>query len=467
MGLSPLHFLGAIFTIVVLTGIGIYSGKRVKNAADFSTGSRRGSTLMVMGVITGTLVGGSSTIGTAQLAFTFGLSAWWFTLGGGIACLILGLGFVKPMRATGCDTIQQMISKEYGITAGLIMAVLGTLGMLINIVAQLLSFNALALSIAPINPLVCALIGVAIMLSFVIFGGILAAGILGLVILVLISVTTIVSGTLVLNLSGGFFALYEALPRELYFNLFARGVGIDAGAGLSLVLGVLSTQTYIQAVLSGRSDRVARKGAFISALFMPLIGAGGILIGLYMRLNQPDINPALAFTKFIIEYTPPLFGGIVLATLLAVITSTGAGLALGFGTILTNNIYLKFINKESSEKKALAVTRIFITFALTVAAVFALGNLESIILAWGFLSMALRGVVLFIPMCAALFLRSRVDKEYIIASSILGVAAVLVGRFTMSGNIDPLFIGITVSAVTVLIGLIVKHYRLKPTRPAP
>ena len=40
-----------------------------------------------IGAIIGTLVGGSSTIATAQLAYTFGMSAWWFTLGAGIACL--------------------------------------------------------------------------------------------------------------------------------------------------------------------------------------------------------------------------------------------------------------------------------------------------------------------------------------------------------------------------------------------
>ena len=456
MGLSPTHFVGAIITIIVIIGIGIYSGKRIKSAADFSTGGKQAGSLLVLGVITGTLVGGSSTIGTAQLAFSFGLSAWWFTLGGGIACLVLGLIFVKPLRASGCDTIQQVISKEYGVTAGLITAILGTLGMLMNIISQLLSFNALAISIVPIDPTACALIGMAFMLCYVVFGGVLGAGILGIVKLALLYFAVIVSAALVLRLSGGFFSLYNALPHEQYFNFFARGVGIDAGAGLSLVLGVLSTQTYIQAILAGRSDRAARTGAFFSALIIPPVGAGGILVGQYMRLTQPDINPALAFPHFIIEQLPPLFGGIVLATLLIAVVGTGAGLALGFATTLTNNIYLKFFNKQGSGKRTLAVMRILIIFALTVAVIFTLGNLKSVILSWGFLSMALRGAVLFVPMCAALFLRSRVEKQYIIASSILGLAAVIVGKFTITGGMDPLFIGISVSAATVLIGVFVK-----------
>lgn len=457
MGLTPLHFFGAIFTLAGIVCIGVYSGKKVKNSADFSTGGKRSGSLMIVGVIVGTLVGGSSTIGTAQLAFTFGLSAWWFTLGGGIACLVLGIGFVKPLRAAGCDTIQQMISKEYGITAGTITAFLGTFGMLINIIAQLLSFNALVSSVAPIDPVICAIIGLILMLCYVIFGGIFGAGILGIVKMSLLYFMVIVCGVLVLSLAGGFPALFNALPRQQYFNLFARGIGIDSGAGLSLVFGMLSTQTYIQAVLSGRTDAAARKGALFSAFLIPPLGVGGILIGQYMFLTQPYLNPALAFPVFIIENMPPLIGGIVLATLLITVMGTGAGLALGFSTILTNNIYLTFFNKNGSDKKTLIVSRLLIVFALSVGVIITLANLESLIMAWGFLSMALRGAALFVPMCAALFLRSRVEKQYVILSSILGLTAVIVGQFTITGTFDPLFIGMGVSTATVLVGLLVSY----------
>ena len=42
----------------------------------------------------GTLVGGASTIGTAQLAYSFGFSAWWFTLGAGLGCVMLAAFYV-------------------------------------------------------------------------------------------------------------------------------------------------------------------------------------------------------------------------------------------------------------------------------------------------------------------------------------------------------------------------------------
>jgi len=461
MGITLAHIIGASLTIAFIVILGIFSGRWVKSSSDFSTGGNKAGPALVMGAIAGTLVGGSSTIGTAQLAFTFGLSAWWFTLGGGIACLVLGLVFVKPFRASGCDTVQQIISKEYGAAAGVITAVSGTLGMLLNMIPQLLSFNALVLSVAQINLTIVTLAGIGIMICYVVFGGFLSTGILGIAKMALLYFAVIMGGILALNLSGGFGALYDALPSEQFFNMFARGVGIDAGAGVSLILGVLCTQTYVQAVLSAKTDKSARMGALYSAVIIPPIGAGGILIGQYMHIAHPYMNPALAFPTFVIDHFPPLLGGVALAALLIAVTGTGAGLALGFASTLTNNIYLKFINKNASSKQVLIVMRVLILSALALAGFVTIANLGSIILAWGFLSMALRGAVLFIPMCAALVLRQRVGPGYIIASSLIGLVTVIAGSFIVSG-FDPLFLGVGASAVTVAVGVMVKHFRLPP-----
>ena len=59
----------------------------------------------------------------------------------------------------------------------------------------------------------------------------------------------------------------------------ARGPAKDLGSGLSLLLGVLSTQIYGQAVMSAKSDGEARRGALLSTFLIPPIGAACILIG--------------------------------------------------------------------------------------------------------------------------------------------------------------------------------------------
>ena len=89
--------LGLVATLIVIVALSIWSGTRSKGGKE----SRNGMPV-VAGIIMGTLVGGSSTVGTAQLAYHFGMSAWWFTLGGSIACLILALVYADPLRRSCC-----------------------------------------------------------------------------------------------------------------------------------------------------------------------------------------------------------------------------------------------------------------------------------------------------------------------------------------------------------------------------
>ena len=283
--LSGAQLAGVVVTLALIVGIGVWSGRRVKDASDFSTGGKSAGATLVFGMITGTLVGGSSTIGTAQLAYTYGFSAWWFTIGAGLACLVMAIFYIKPLRSSGSETIQGMIAARYGETARVVTSVLASLGILLNIVAQLLAANALLVSMFGLSEITSSVLAAGLMIVYVVFGGVLGAGILGIVKLVLIYVSVVICGVSALRMAGGLSALAAVLPKAQYFNFFARGVSKDLGTGLSLVVGVLSTQTYIQAVIAGRSDRDARIGTLLSAAACPPVGLFGIFVGMFMRVS--------------------------------------------------------------------------------------------------------------------------------------------------------------------------------------
>lgn len=463
-GLTTTHLISACATLVLMIGLGVFSGRRVSGAADFDTGGGKAGAVMVAGTIIGTLVGGSSTIGTAELAFNFGFSAWWFTLGAAIGCLILALGFVGPLRKCGCTTIQQLIQQRFGPAAGLITSVLATLGLGLNIVSQLLSANVLLSSMFGLNALTCTVISVVTMACYVVFGGVISTGLLGVVKSVLLYISVLACGGIAFALAGGLGAIQAALPHEQYFNLFARGVGTDLGAGISVILGVVSTQTYVQAILSGRDDAASRRGALLSALLIPPIGIGGILIGYYMRMTFPGMAAGEAFPRFVIENASPVLSGVVLATLFIAVVGTGAGLALGLSTVITNNIYKRFA-KHTDSRRTLRFSRTVILVTLLIAAVFTSGNLKSAILTWGFLSMGLRAVVLLRPMCAALFFPRRADRRFVTASSVVGIVILLAAKF-LSLPGDCLFWGMGGSILTILSGCLVRSAKTdSPHKP--
>lgn len=448
------HMIGIVFTLGVITFVAIYSGSKVKSSSDFSVGGKKSGRGIIAGTIMGTLVGGAATIGTAQLAFLYGFSAWWFTLGGGIGCILLAIFFVKPLYKSDKETVPQILSAEYGLMARPISSIFVSIGIFINIIAQVLAAIALLTSMFNISTMVASIIAIVLMSAYVIFGGVIGAGLVGITKLIFLYISAMVGGIIAIKMGGGFGEFLSFFPREQYFSLIARGAGVDLAAGFSLVLGVLSTQTYIQAVFSAKSIKEARMGAVISGVLTPLIGVAGIFIGLFMRMNHPDLNPASAFPEFVLQYMNPWFAGIVLATLLITIVGTGAGLSLGICTIFTKDIYKIYMKKDADDNKQLKVSRIVIIVTLVLALLFTTGNAKSLILQWSFMSMGLRGATVFLPLCGALFLKGKLKKSHAVTAMVIGPASMIIGNLFLPESFNPLFLGVITSAIIIIFGLI-------------
>lgn len=457
--MTVLHYAGAALVLLLITGLGLYSGSRVKTAGDFASGGGKAGANVVAGTIMGTLVGGAATIGTAQLAFTHGLSAWWFSLGGGIACLVLGFVYAGPLRRSGCATIPQMVAKEYGQKAATLTAVLISLGNFIAIISQVLSCVALAATVSPLPAPVVTILTILLVIAYVLFGGVWGTGIVGVAKILLTGVSVCLCGLTALYWQGGFSAFLEVLPAEQYCNLLARGASKDLGSAFSMLLGVVASQTYVQAMLSARSLSVARTGAVISSFLIPLIGAGGILVGMYMRVHFPDIAPATALPRFVLTFVPPLFAGMILAALIVTAVGTAAGLSLGLSTVLCNDIYCVYGNPSATDAGKLLMSRLILASALVVAGLVSQINVGSLILEWSFLSMAFRGVAGFSILTAALFLRDRVSPATAVASMLAGVLCVTAGRPFLADAVNPLFPGIALALLVLLAGYLMPRTR--------
>lgn len=452
LALTTEHIVGMAITLLIIIGIGIYAGSKVKSAADFSIGGRRAGAGIVAGAIMGTLVGGASTIGTAQLAFKFGLCAWWFTLGAGVACLVLGLGLARSLYESGVETTPQYLVGVYGDTIGPVSSVFSSLGMFINIIAQILSAVALLTAIFHMDPLAAAVVGLVLALAYVFFGGVWGAGLVGIAKLVLLYLVTIVSGVLAYNMFGGTEGLTAKFPDPYpWFSFFGRGYSVDLAAGFSLLVGVLSTQSYIQAICSGRTLGASRTGALISAALVPPIGIGGILVGLFMRANFPDMPSGQVLPVFIMNYFPPLLAGVAFATLLIAIIGTWAGLTLGISTMLTKDIYQKIFRPRADDRNILFIQRLLVFLVSICGLAFVSGNMQSMILSWSFLSMGLRGCTILCPLLGAMFFPRLLTPAAGVLAAFLGPAANVAWFLAFPKGIDPLYPGLLVSLATLLI----------------
>lgn len=489
--LTTVHIIGILLTVGLLLAVSILSGRKVKDARSFTTGGKAGS-WMVCGAILGTLVGGQSTIGTAQLAFSFGLSAWWFTIGAALGALVLGLVYAAPLRRSGCTTLMEVVRQQYGRRAETVGSVLFLVGIFISITSQLLSSSAMITSLFGMPTAVALIIGAVLIAALVFFGGIRSAGSGGIIKLVLLYISSLAAGIAVWHIGHGLDGIRESIaqiyemPRlaamngindaedihRRYGTFLARGPLKDLGGCLSLTLGVVCTQTYAQAVWSAATTRKARHGAVLCAALIPLIGAACTLVGMYMRghyvtatelaaLQQAGEtlpegigvleNSLQAFPTFILAHLPAWLGGIALGTLLINILGCGSGLVLGAATILTRDVYgnLLALLRRPSKLNPLAQTRLSIVLLLALGAVAAHFMQGAFINDLGFLSLGLRAAALLLPLSAALWLPGRFKPRSVTASMVVGTASMLAAGL-LRLPADPMYYGLAASALVLL-----------------
>lgn len=490
--ISWIHLLGVIATVALLLAISWWSGRRVKDARTFITGGNSGS-WMVCGALLGTLAGGQSTIGTAQLAFCYGLSAWWFTIGAGLGALVLGLFYAGPLRRSGCSTLLEVVSREYGRKAETVGSILFLIGIFISIMSQVLSSSAMIGSLFGIPTLWASILGAVLIMLMVLFGGIRSAGVGGIVKLVLLYLCSLVAGIVVWHVAGGLTGLRDGVdavyqsPSLAQFNgltdvesihnrygsPFARGVFKDLGGCLSLILGVVCTQSYAQCIWSAATTPKARRGALLCSLFMPIIGAACTLVGIYMRghyVTADELkalqaagealpaglgvieNSSQAFPAFILKHLPAWLGGLMLGTMLINILGCGSGLSLGAATILVRDVYgnvKRRMGLTASPLSQLSQTRLSIV-GILVAAVIATSLFHSTFINdLGFLSLGLRAVAILFPLCFALWWPGRIKPGRMVLSMPVGVAAMLLANFTSLPG-DAVYYGLGASLLILL-----------------
>jgi len=455
MEITDIHLVGLVVTIFIVIGSGIYSARNVKSADGYSLGGRSFGAILISGSIAGTVVGGGATVGTAQLAFSVGLSAWWFTLGSGIGFILLGLFYARPLRKTGLETIPQYLVANYGKMAGPLASVIASIGILFSAVASCLSGIQIIAALFGITPWSAAILLIILVVAYVFFGGMKGAGVSGMMKLIIIWMTLFAAG------GTACFSLHDmpnfgmSFPESPWLSLLGNDAWETMGNLFSLIVGIICTQTYIQAIFSASDSRTAAVGSFAAALVVIPVGLPSIAIAMFMHVTHPTILPILALPMYLLQYQPAWLGGIGIAGIMLSLIGSIAGLALGIGTMVSRDICYELLNIRKTEN-IMWVNRSTVVIVTFAACFIAILNLQSNVLDWNYMSMALRGGGIFIPLTLAIFLPGLLTPRWAVASMIASTIAGIAGKTLLHLTISPLFVGIGVSAGLIIIGMILK-----------
>ena len=452
MKLSMVHLVSLVLTLILTMLPGIIASRRIKSADDYNVGGRSAGVGIVAGSIIGTIVGGAATVGTAQLGFKLGLTAWWFTLGSGIALLIMAAFYAKPLRASGLTTVAEFLVTNYGKPAGWLATVSSCAGIFFSIVASTLTALHLVAGIFGVNLYISALLILLITAGFVFLGGISGSGMAGIIKIILIFASIFVGGVLAYGKLGGSAGLTAALPAQPWFSLFGRGVEDGLFSLCSMIVGVISTQTYVQALFSAKDSKTAAVGCVTAACVVIPVGLPSVMIGMFMHINHPEINSIDALPLYLSTYLPDWLGGIGLAALLLSALGSIAGLALGIGTMISRDIISK-LWRSATAVNLLWASRFSVLLAAAAAIVFVFFHLDSSVLEWNYLSMALRGSGIFLPLTFCVFFPHRVRASMGVAAMGAGIFAALFWKHISPWQINSLFPALVYNLIFLVIGL--------------
>ncbi|NTV90080.1 MAG: sodium:solute symporter family protein [Clostridiales bacterium] len=369
-----IQLLIIILYLVLTIAIGFFSGRK-KGKEGSSSASFHGAGLgivMCVAAGAGEWLGGTSTSGVSEYGYLSGISGAWYTISNGIGIIVLAIFFAKLYRSLDSITIPGIIEKFLGVNARVVSSILLTFVMLAVGTAQILAAGTLGVTILHLSFNASVIILGIGFIAYTLVGGMKAVATTNILHLTMHYFGVILALLAVSGKLGGLHVIATELPADPYFNWFGIGNSKVVSWLIASVLGACTAQAGIQPLLAAKDVHVARKAAFITGLIVAPYGILTALLGMYAKVQFPDLaNAKLAIPSLMMSLSP-VVGGIMLAALMSAVMSTISPIILSTGTMLTKDIYQRILRPEASDRKVLLVSRILTGLAGVVCILLAM-----------------------------------------------------------------------------------------------
>lgn len=379
------------------------------SAKGFLFADQKLGTLLVGVSVAGLAIGGTSTTGVAQNAFTAGISAAWYDVAWAMGALLMAFCFAGKLRNAGFRTINGMWNQLFGKG-------FQTLGLVIQLVTQI---TIVALQVIAGGTILHALIpaisfdlgliiSICILCFIAVVGGMWSTALTNVINIVLVYVGLIVGCIVAVKQYGGFGDISAALPAGVsgdgshWWKLVA-GMGPAAVVAwcLTMLLQAAPAAGTIQVAISAKTDKTARNGFVLGAILMIPAGFISAIFGMIAAGSFPELeNSAMAMATVTASLNPAVCG-LLLAGVMAACISTASGLLVSLSTMTTNDLIMRFFKPDLEDKKQVVTSRVLIVVFSLVAYIIAtqvsgiLGTIMSVLALWAPYTILMFGVFFF------------------------------------------------------------------------
>lgn len=451
-----------ILYALILVAIGVYVGKKAKSASDFFVAGRNFNSGILFTTLIAANLGAGSTVGVAALAYTHGLSAWWWIGSAGIGSMILafivGPKIWRIARENNFYTLSDYLDKRYSKFFSGIISLMMAVGTLALFSGQLLGIAWILEVVAGVPKIYGVITGAIVTTLYFAAGGLLSGAFVNIIEVAVILAGFVVALPFVWNFSGGIEGIKANVTSASYFDFYGMGSTAIIGYIVMLVPSFFISPGLIGKVFAAKNERSIKTGTALNGLVQLVFAVIPVIIGMAARSCYPDLSRAdLALPTAMKNMMPFFAASLALAAIFAAEVSTADTVLYMLAGSLTNDIYKRFFNPEISDKNLLKVSRLTTIICGILGVVLAL-RLESIISALT-IFYSLMSVSLSAPLVFGLFSK-RASNAGVIISAVAGVALTLFITFYKKSDVDFGFIKLNASTCGIIFSFIVMSVSL-------
>lgn len=375
--------------MVVMAAISFVVRRSSRTSEGFAGGGRVFPAALIGFLLMSEFIGTSATLGTAQKAYTAGISASWNVIALAVGFVLFSVFVAKRYKALGENTISGALARTYGDGVRTATSVIMTCALLLVAVAIYASGGAILSTLLGIDRNWAIVIVGVLATGYVVVGGMRSVVYTN----VLHAVMKLLAVGLLAGIGiwrvGGIEELRAALPAS---SFSFDGVGwaqifawLIAGIG-----AIFATQYVVQAVVTVRDPGRAQRAGFYSALLLVPFGILAAAVGMAAAVLYPGIESIDALPALAVDIDP-LLTGLVMCGLVGAILGSIAALVIGSSTLLLKDFYQPYFNRAGDDRKDVVFLRIA-TFAAGVVPI-ALALFAENVLAVTFLAKSLRAAL--------------------------------------------------------------------------
>jgi solute:Na+ symporter, SSS family len=477
-----IYLLIIIGYFILITLISLLTKKIAsRSAADYLVAGRNLGVIACAVVVASEWLGGMSTIGVSERAFTTGtMQPILYNISTALGMIIIGFTVARHYRQNNVHTVSEMLENLFGYRARAISAIAFLFAYIVLAFVQLQTAASVISAIFDFPWLTSVIISSVIITGYTYIGGMHALAITGIIHVIVMFAGLGIAAVIGLNDINGFSSLHERLvalgsPENLY-NPFSGGLSYAWNLIIGGVLGGMAGQASIQPIFAARSASIARKAAVLSAFIIAPFGIMVALLGLIAKtgvyfdttvINARFVLPTLMTTP---EFIHPILGGVALAGILAAILSTVGPVNFAVVTIATKDIYHGLINKTAVDKKLISTARKLVIIVNLITIPLAYYSIGRGILDTAYISYGIRAIGAIVIMMG-IYGRGWIKIEGVRMAFIGGTIAVIaniIARRLELIHVEDTYVAVGAAIIFIIIGNITgkKQPRKLPSETA-